>query len=119
MLNCEQSSGNCRRTRVININRIQQIGNSWAPTIYNYLFPTLDFNFQNTGRATASLWQFSINVLEAQVDQTPVLNFKAEIEGDNLIIIATNNGWGTAYGCRIQIDEPLLDRLFNDSERRY
>ena len=100
---------------MININQIQQTGNSWCPTIYNYLFPTIDFNFQNTGRATASLWRFSINILEAEVDRTPILNFRADIEEDNLIIIATNNGWGTAYDCQIQINEPLLNRLFSDS----
>lgn len=104
---------------MININRIQQTSNSWAPTIYNYLFPTIDFNFQNTGRATASLWQFAINVLKAEVDQTPVLNFVADIEGDNLVIIATNNGWGRAYNTEIQISEPLLSRLFINSELRF
>ncbi len=104
---------------MFNINQIQQTGNSWAPTIYNYRFPTIDFNFQNTGKATASLWQFAISVLEAKIDQTPVLNFEAAIEGDKLGIIATNNGWGTAYDCQIQIKEPHLNRLFTDSELQY
>lgn len=104
---------------MININQIQQTSNSWAATIYKYLFPTIDFNFQNTGRATASLWQFSTCVLDVEIDKTPVLNFRVDIEGDNLIVIATNNGWGTADDCEIQIDEPLLNRLFTDLERQY
>jgi len=104
---------------MININQIQQTGNSWAPTIYTYQFPTIDFNFQNTGRATASLWQFSICVLEAEIDQTTVLNFKVDIEEGNLVFISTNNGWGTAYDCEIQINEPLISHLFTDTELRY
>ncbi len=104
---------------MIDINQIQQIGNSWLPTLYNYRFPTIDFNFQNTGRATASLWQFAITILEAEIDQTPALNFKTNIEGDELNITATNNGWGTAFDCQIQIDEPLLNRLFTNTERQY
>lgn len=54
---------------MININQIQQKGNSWAPTIYVYRFPTIDFNFLNTGRATASLWQFAINVLKGNYSE--------------------------------------------------
>jgi hypothetical protein len=104
---------------MININQMQQVGNSWAPTIYNYRFPTIDFNFQNTGNATASLWQFSICVLKAEIDPTPVLNFKVDIEESNLVVIATNNGWGTAYNCEIQIKEPILSHLFVDSELQY
>ncbi len=104
---------------MININQIQHTRNSWASTIYTYDFPTIDFNFQNTGKATASLWQFSICVLGAEVDQTPVLNFKVDIEEGNLVIIATNNGWGTAYNCKIQIHELLLSRLFTDTELQY
>src|SRR6266567_1241587 len=101
---------------MINISQIQQTSNSWAPIIYTYHFPTIDFNFQNTGKATASLWQFSICVLKAEIDQTPVLNFKVDIEESNLVVIATNNGWGTAYNCEIQINEPVLSHLFVDSE---
>jgi hypothetical protein len=104
---------------MININRIQLTHNSWAPTIYTYHFPTIDFNFQNTGKATASLWQFSICVLKVEIDQTPALNFKVDIEESNLVVIATNHGWGTAYNCEIQIKESILSHLFVDSELHF
>ena len=103
----------------ININRIQQTGNLWAPTIYTYSFPTIDFNFLNTGSADASLYKFILCVLKAEIDLTPVLNFKLEISEGNLEVYATNNGWGIAYDCEIEINEPHLKRLFTDLDLNY
>src|SRR5437763_10303520 len=93
---------------------------------HNYSFPTIDFKFQNTGAATAFLWQFAISVLQAEIDVTPVLAFKSNVELGALQIIATNNGWGVAHSCQVQVDDWLpycppiiLNRLFADSARQY
>jgi hypothetical protein len=86
---------------------------------YWYHFPTIDFKFQNRGRATAFLWQFAIEIIQAEIDYTPVLNFKSDVNADALLIHVVNNGWGTADDCHIQLGEPTLDLLFSDSIRQY
>jgi hypothetical protein len=86
---------------------------------FNYLFPTIAFKFQNTGTATALLWQFAVNVLYAEIDPTPMLDFEADIKDNELRIEATNNGWGTAYDCLLQIDETSLNQLLVPSEKEY
>src|SRR5438128_1741935 len=48
--------------------------------VSNYGFPTVDFKFQNSGDATAFLWQFVIHVLAAEVDRIPELAFQATVE---------------------------------------
>src|SRR5260370_2439332 len=84
-----------------------------------YHFPNIDFKFQNTGTATAFLWQFAIRILHAEIDPTPDLDFKLQIENDALEIVVVNNGWGTAQDCHISIEEPTLNRLFTNSDRPY
>jgi hypothetical protein len=41
------------------------------------------------------------------------------VDHRTLRVIASNNGWGPACDCEIQISEPTLDRLFSGTERRY
>src|SRR6266536_70547 len=84
---------------------------------YKYRFPTIDFKFQNTGTATAFLWQFAINVHHAEIDLTPTFDFCIQIEDGALEIIATNNGWGEAQNCHFYVEESTLSRLFNDLDR--
>ena len=86
---------------------------------YSYLFPTIDFKFQNTGSATAFLWQFAIRILEADIDPTPVLKFSISVNDGNLQIEAINKGWGEANNCIIQLDEPIINRIFADEFRYY
>jgi len=83
-----------------------------------YNFPTIDFKFQNTGNATAFLWQFTIRVLEAKIDPTPVLDFKIDVVDNALKVLASNKGWGTAYDLQIKIDESVINSIFPDSVRQ-
>src|SRR5450755_4412885 len=98
---------------MITIDRINEGKGYW------YHFPTIDFKFQNKGRATAFLWQFAIEVIHAEIDQTPVLAFGSDVKEGALLIQATNNGWGDAQDCHIQLREPILNLLFSDSIRQY
>ncbi len=59
---------------MININHIGQKDE------YNYRFPTIDFKFQNTGTATAFLWQFEIDVFRIDVNLTPVIKLSCQIK---------------------------------------
>ena len=86
---------------------------------YKYRFPTIDFKFVNTGNATAFLWKFTINVLQSEIDTKPTFSLRMQIEGNELEIIATNNGWGEAQNCSSYIDEPILNRLFSEADRRF
>ena len=87
---------------------------------YPYYFPTIDFKFQNTGTATAFLWQFSVNILQAEVDPAPILNFTPRVKDNNLLILTTNNGWGdTAFHCEIEIIDPVIAELFPVSIRQF
>ncbi len=103
---------------MISIDQIKQKEYLTIPP-YNYLFPTIAFKFQNTGTATAFLWQFAVCVLYAEIDPTPVLDFEADIKDNALRIEAANNGWGAAYDCLLQIDEASLNQLLAPSEKEY
>lgn len=98
---------------------------------YDYEFPAIDFLFQNTGSASALLWQFGIDVIHADIDPTPELEFtydvpdatfdeigKVHVTGP-LIISAENIGWGPALDAEILLHEPLLDQLFSSTERTF
>ncbi len=102
---------------------IDQISHPDTDRNYEYNFPTIDFKFQNTGAATAFLWQFVVDVIHAEIDPAPVLDFDIGIENNALRVKVTNYGWGTAHHCQINIDgvdEPeLLNRLFADSVRQF
>lgn len=89
---------------------IDQVGD------HEYSFPTVDFKFQNSGNATAFLWQFAVNVVSAEVDVTPVLAFTTSVESGKLQLAVTNNGWGAAQNCTIDVEEKTLTRLFDRSE---
>jgi hypothetical protein len=83
-------------------------------------FPAIDFKFQNTGPATAFMWQFDANVRRADVNPAPDLSFEASVDAKNAVVItATNNGWGTAHECQIQINSPLLNALFEKAILQY
>ncbi len=103
---------------MINIDQITQEEPQY-PFIYKYRFPTIDFKFQNTGTATALLWQFVIHVIRADIDRTPTFDFYMKVKDRTLQITAINSGWGTANDCLIQIDEPTLNRLFSERDRRF
>lgn len=100
---------------------IDQITQQEPPNafIYNYRFPAIDFKFQNTGTATAVLWQFVIKVMKAEVDISSTFDFRMNVKDNALQIAAINNGWGDAHDCLIQIDEPTLNRLFPESARQF
>src|SRR5712692_8878383 len=85
---------------------------------YGYDFPTIDFKFQNTGTATAFLWRFAVDVVQAEIDPTPVLFFGIAEGSSELHIGVQNRGWGAAQNCQIQMDGDLLD-LFTNLPRQY
>jgi hypothetical protein len=78
----------------------------------SYHFPTIDFKFQNTGNATAFLWQFAITLLKAEINAAPNLRCIVSIRDRALIISVENSGWGDANACQFQFSEPFLDQLF-------
>jgi hypothetical protein len=84
-----------------------------------YGFPKIDFKFQNTGNATAFLWQFGISVVRAEVDVTPVFDFKASTPSNELCIELTNNGWGKANNVSITLNQPTLNQLYNQSDMQF
>lgn len=86
---------------------------------YRYHFPTIDFKFQNTGHATAFVWQFAIKVIHAEIDPKPELEFWAKVTDDALEVEVVNNGWGTAHDCHILVDESTLNQLFSKSVRQF
>jgi hypothetical protein len=98
---------------MITIDRIKQGDGYW------YHFPTIDFKFQNRGRAAAFVWQFAIEVIHAEINKMPILNFSSYVKSDTLLIHVTNSGWGDAYDCHIQLEEPILNLLFPESARQY
>lgn len=85
---------------------------------YNYKFPTIDCKFQNTGNATAFLWQFAVNVIQAEIDFTPIPDFSYFLKNNALEIEVTNNGWGAMRDFQITIDQPIINRLFSESVRQ-
>ena len=82
-------------------------------------FPAIDFKFQNAGRATALLWQFTISVFEADVDNTPMLDFGWEVINDELVITVKNLGWGDAEDFQAIIDQSILSEVFPFSARSF
>src|SRR4030095_16831475 len=97
-------------------------------------FPESDFKFRNAGKTAAVLSQFTLRVLDAKVDPTPVLNFHFRVENghfisrgnsaqfeqgdDSLELIAQNNGWGPAIDCELLFSEPAIDQIFSADKRR-
>jgi hypothetical protein len=84
-----------------------------------YTFPTIDFKFQNSGTATAFLWQFGVTVLSAEVDRTPVLKFRPKAEDGVLTIAVCNNGWGAARNVSLRFEEDTLSEIFAEASLRY
>jgi len=108
----KQKDGIKRITPKTEILQVEQVCTSGEQhNEYNYDFPTIDFKFQNTGNATAFLKQFTINVIQAEIDTTPVLKFTADAIDGALQIAVSNRGWGTVE-CQLQLHEPTLERLF-------
>lgn len=81
-------------------------------------FPAIDFKFQNTGGSTAILWQYAVEVLEAEIDPTPVLKFWLVTDSTSFAVKVVNNGWGPANDCTFLLTHPLLNRLFSEPTRR-
>jgi hypothetical protein len=84
-----------------------------------YDFPTVDFKFQNSGNATAFLWQFGIAVLSAEVDITPVLGFNPTAEDGMLTLAVCNNGWGAAKNISLRLEEETLSKIFAGSSLQF
>ena len=85
-----------------------------------YDFPTFDFKLQNAGSTTAFLHHLAIEVLNAQIDLSPVLSFRLDVErGGALRIDANNHGWGPARECTIHISDPTLNLVFGDGKECY
>ena len=101
----------------------------------SYAFPTIDFKFLNRDKHSAIIKQFTVEVLEAEIDPTPSLSFTFDVarrshvfrgddvgnwEGDDsLIIYARNNGWGSAFGLELTLNEPNLNQLLRKSDRNF
>ena len=103
---------------MISIDKVSQTPHPFYP-IYRCSFPTIDFKFQNVGTATAFMKRFTIKVLHTEIDLTPVLDFELQVVNNALQVVATNNGWGEAHNCGIQISGDILNRLFTDTQRQY
>lgn len=86
---------------------------------HQYSFPTIDFKFLNRGNATAFLWRFTISVEDAKIDLTPKLDFHARVVRGSLRVGVTNQGWGTARSCSIEIEEPVLNQVFDAKARQF
>lgn len=82
-------------------------------------FPAIDFKFQNTGGSTAILWQYAVEVLEAEIDPTPVPKFRLITDSTSFAVKVVNNGWGPANDCTFLLTHPLLNRLFSEPTRRF
>ncbi|MBI4451384.1 putative DNA binding domain-containing protein [Candidatus Woesearchaeota archaeon] len=76
-------------------------------------FPTIDFKLRNAGDGTAVLHRLCLDILEASVDQTPVLSFSKKLDSGSLELVVNNHGWGDAKDCKILFNEPTLDRLYS------
>lgn len=99
--------------------KIQEVDNK------QYGFPTIDFKFHNTSQEVAILWQFAIEVLHAEADLTPALEFdfagdsdRYEPEG-SLFILGVNYGWGPASSCVIALNNPILNHFYSEDLRRF
>lgn len=102
-----------------------------------YPFPTIDFKFLNRSNTSSIIKRFTVEVLDAEVDQTPVPDFSIRVnerrrvihvdettpntfEGDaSLEIVTTNNGWGPAKNLEIRLQNTLLGELFRTSDLEY
>jgi hypothetical protein len=84
-----------------------------------YQFPTIDFKFQNTGRATAFLWRFAVLILDVEIDRKPALRFYTKAGAGTLQVWADNRGWGDAIDCTVQVGERFLDGFFEESLRQF
>lgn len=78
----------------------------------------IDFKLSNNGRATAFLWKVSIDLLRAEIDQTPVVEFNYRTDRSKMTISMKNNGWGPA-DCDISISNEYLARLFGTDVLRF
>jgi hypothetical protein len=94
---------------MIAVDKVSEPSKSWK---FSYSFPTIDFKFQNTGNATAFLWQFGIDVMSAEVDATPVLEFSYKVDNGDLLIFASNRGWGPALDCAVNVNESIIEHTF-------
>src|SRR5437868_5726396 len=85
----------------------------------NYDFPTIDFKFRNSGDTVAFVWQFTVHIQEATVDLTPELQMSLRPDGQDLVVIARNNGWGPARNLQATLSEPTLNELFEHDLRHF
>jgi hypothetical protein len=82
----------------------------------------LDFKFINRGDAAAVLHEFTIRVVDFELDVTPRLMFFAQPSEPQrsrigtafraLAVQAHNSGWGDAVDCDYRLQGPWLERIF-------
>jgi hypothetical protein len=92
-------------------------------------FPVVDFKFQNRGQATAFLHKFTVKVLSARIDPTPVLSHFVSLTGDDnrsyesvdgrFTLVTRNDGWGDALDCILRLDANPLAELFQHEARTF
>lgn len=92
----------------------------------------IDFKFINHGDVTAILHQFTVEILDFQLDVSPVLTYSVELlvgEGgqfnsrtyrnvykslESLVLEVNNHGWGDAVDFSAYLSDPTIRRLFPD-----
>ena len=93
-------------------------------------FPIIDFAFQNASATTAVVSSFSVVIKTIELDLRPALKFYFSIEGrelssvmsgddlrrcKELVLYASNSGWGDALDFSGQVEYPTLQTLFPDT----
>ena len=79
-----------------------------------FIFPTIDFKFQNSGMATAILWNFTLEILQSDILTQPFLDCTARVSGSTLAMDVENTGWGPAKGLGIRVTDEILTNVFPD-----
>ena len=97
-----------------------EVGNPWGVSSepWRFVFPKVDFKFQNTGSATALVGRYAILVLAADIDPTPVLSFYYKVTNRGLQISSSNRGWGAANRCEVVLKSDVLGSLYSAEEMR-
>lgn len=83
-----------------------------SPYRRGYEFPVVDFKFHNEGNAKAYIKAFHVDVLEYEVDETPILSMDFSMNPKSWNLSMENRGWGTAKNCKCKIENAELAQLF-------
>ncbi len=71
----------------------------------------IDFKFRNGGQATAFLWRVVIELVQADLDLSPVIGLAYRTNHKEMTIAASNAGWGRG-DCQVSVHNEILERLF-------